>query len=1030
MTTFTESTVEEAALEWLSDLGYQILPGPEIAPDTPTAERSSFADVVLEGRLREALARINSDIPPASLDEALRRVLRTETPSLAENNRQFHKLLTEGVPVEYQKDGRNVYDRVRLIDFINPDNNDWLAVNQFSIKETKTTRRPDIIIFVNGLPLAVIELKNAAATQATVQKAFNQLQTYKADLPGLMTYNMALVISDGLHSRVGTLTADWDRFMPWRTVDGETIASRTTPGLDVLLKGIFEKSRFLDMIDHFIVHEVDGDKITKKMAGYHQFHAVNKAVQRTFEAVSPDGDRKAGVIWHTQGSGKSLTMTFFAGKIIRHPQLQNPTLVVLTDRNDLDDQLFGTFSLCRDLLRQNPQQAENRNQLKELLQVVSGGVIFTTLQKFAPDPGQTYPALTDRRNIIVMADEAHRSQYGHNAKVDEKGQFTYGFSKHLRDALPNASFLGFTGTPVALGDKNTQAVFGDYIDVYDISRAVEDGATVKILYEARLAKLQLKESERPHIDEELDELTENEELATREKWKSKWAAVESLVGSESRIEQVAKDLVQHWDQRLASMDGKAMIVCMSRRICVELYKALVKLRPEWHSDETNEGVLKIVMTGSAGDPKEYQPHIHSKGTREDLAKRFKKPADPLKLVIVRDMWLTGFDAPCLHTLYVDKPMSGHNLMQAIARVNRVFKDKPGGLVVDYLGIATELKRALSEYTRTDQQETAQPIEDLLFQFQEKLEIARGILHGYDYSNFFTGKPSERLNIIPAAMEHILQQEDGKPRFNKAVAELSQVYALISTHDKALPLREEIAFFQCLKVQFSKLESNGTTSTGKPDYEAAVRQIISKSVASDGVLNVFQMAGIDRPDISILSDEFLEEVKGLPHKNVALEVLRKLLNDEIKVKSRTMLVQARNFSDMLDASIKKYLNRSIDVAQVISELIEIAKKMREAEKRGEELGLTSDERAFYEALEVNDSAVKVLGDSTLKQIAQDLVDSVRRNVTIDWTHKDSVRAKLRILVKKILKKYGYPPDKQAAATETVLAQAELLCDEWT
>ena len=1025
---FTESTVEEATLEWLEELGYEIAHGPELAPGEAAAEREDFQQVILEGRFRDALARLNPKIPVDALDEAFLRVTRTNTPSLIENNQRFHRLLVDGVDVEYQTDGRTVHDKVWLVDFDNPQNNNWLAVNQYTIIEDKHNRRPDIVLLVNGLPLVVIELKNAADENATTRKAFDQLQTYKMQLPTLMTYNVCLVASDGITACVGTLTAGWDRFMPWRTIDGKEVASKGLPELDVLTKGVFEQGRFLDLLRHFIVFEVDGPDIYKKMAGYHQYHAVNKAVDCTLQAISPKGDRRVGVVWHTQGSGKSLTMAFYAGKVVRHAEMQNPTVVVITDRNDLDEQLFGTFSSCHELLRQKPEKADNRGEVKDLLSVASGGVVFTTLQKFAPDLGESYPELSDRRNIVVIADEAHRSQYGHFAKAKKTGEISYGFTKHLRDALPNASYLGFTGTPIELGDKNTRSVFGDYIDVYDISRAVEDGATVRIYYEGRLAKLELNTDERPKIDQEFEEITEGEEASDKEKLKTKWAALEKLVGSEKRIKLVAKDLVDHWDERLSAMDGKAMIVGMSRRICVELYKEIVRLRPDWHSDDDEEGIIKVVMTGSASDPTDWQGHIRPKRGREALAKRFKKPDDSLKLVIVRDMWLTGFDAPCLHTMYVDKPMSGHNLMQAIARVNRVFKNKPGGLIVDYLGLAVELKKALAQYTEQDQEDTGIPIDEALEVLLEKYEVVTGLLHGFDYSLFFTGKASQRIAVIPAAIDFLLQQDNRQARYVQGVTELSKAFALVATHDDAVKIREEVAFFQCLRSQFAKLGTGGG-GPSKEDLDAAVRQIISRSVASDEVIDIFSAAGMDRPDISILSDEFLAEVRDMPQRNLALEVLRKLLSDEIKSRSRKNLVQSRSFAEMLEKSIKKYQNRSIDAAAVIAELVELAKEMRAAQDRGEKLGLNDDEVAFYDALEVNDSAVKVLGDDILRTIARELVDSVRRNVTIDWTVKESVRAKLRVLVKRILKKYGYPPDMQAQATETVLKQAELLCADW-
>jgi len=1040
-TTFCESTVEEAVLEWTDALVYALLHGPDIAPEEPASERTSYADVVLAGRLRDALTRLNPNVPAEALDDAFRKVTRTETPSLFENNRRFHRMLVDGVDVEYHADGRIVHDKVWLIDFDHPKRNDWLAVNQYTVTEGKHTRRPDVVLFINGLPLVVIELKNAGDEQATTRKAFQQLQTYKQELPTLLAFNVALVASDGITARIGTLTADWERFMPWRTIDGETIAPRGTPELEVLIRGVFEQRRFLDLLRNFIVFEVDGETITKKMAGYHQFHAVNKAVECTVQAVSPSGDRRAGVVWHTQGSGKSLTMAFYAGKVIRHPKMQNPTLVVITDRNDLDDQLFGTFALCHELLRQKPVQAEDRGQLRELLQVASGGVVFTTLQKFTPEPGEKYPELTNRRNVIVIADEAHRSQYGLKARVvkpkdRDEAHIAYGFAKHLRDGLPKASFIGFTGTPIEQADRSTPAVFGDYIDVYDIQRAVEDGSTVKILYEGRLAKIELDEDERPKIDPDFEDVTEGEEATVKEKLKSKWARLEAMVGSEKRIKLIAKDIVEHWGKRLDAMDGKAMIVCMSRRICVELYKELGASRPEWHSDKDEDGGIKIVMTGSASDPLEWQPHIRNKKAREELAKRFKNPDDPKKLVIVRDMWLTGFDAPCMHTMYIDKPMRGHGLMQAIARVNRVFKDKPGGLVVDYLGLAAELKKALKDYTEQDRDNVGIPTEQAVEVLLEKYEIVVGMFHGFDYSPFFTGPPSARLTLLANATDFILtpqtadeSADDRKQRYMQAATELSKAFALVSTEDRAIAIREEVAFFQCIRAQIAKLAGGDGDGKSAEDLDHAVRQIISRAVASDQVIDIFAAAGMQQPNIAILSDEFLAEVRHLPQRNLALEMLKKLLNDEIKARAKKNLVQSRSFAEMLEKSIRAYQNRSIDAAHVIAELVELAKRMREAHRRGEDLGLTEDEVAFYDALEVNDSAVKVLGDQTLRTIAHELVDAVRRNVTIDWTVKESIRAKLRTMVKRILRKHGYPPDKQEKATQTVLAQAELLCKDW-
>jgi type I restriction enzyme R subunit len=1015
----TESTVEEAALELFSEMGYTVLHGPDIAPGELFEERASYSDVLLNKRVKDALSRINPKIPAAAIEDAIRKLLSVIGPNLEESNRRFHRYLTDGVNVEYQSQGRTVHDQVKLFDFDKPENNDWLAVNQFTVIEDKINRRPDIVVFVNGLPLAAFELKNLADENATVRDAFNQFQTYKKDIPSLFPYNEVLVISDGIEARVGTLTSGSERFMPWRTIAGDEIAPKRSLELEVLIRGIFEKQRFLDLIRHFIVFEDSGSKLDKKIAGYHQFHAVNKAVDCTLDAAAPKGDRRVGVVWHTQGSGKSLTMVFYAGKVVQHPAMSNPTLVVLTDRNDLDDQLFGTFSACKELLRQTPVQAESREHVQELLQVSSGGVIFTTIQKFLPEgKGERYPRLSDRHNIVVIADEAHRSQY----------DFIDGFARHLRDALPNASFIGFTATPLEVGDRSTPAVFGDYIDVYDIQRAVEDGATVRIYYEGRLAKLELKEEERPKIDPDFEEVTEEEDIPTKEKLKTKWARMEAMVGTPKRIGLIATDIVEHFDRRLEAMDGKAMIVCMSRRICVDLYNAIIKLRPQWHSEDDEKGAVKIVMTGSASDVIEWQPHIRNKPRREHLAKRFKDPADPLKVVLVRDMWLTGFDAPCLHTMYADKPMQRHGLMQAIARVNRVFKDKPGGLVVDYLGLADQLKKALTDYTESGGK--GKPVfdqEEAVAKMLELYEICAGIFHGFDYSRFKTGSPRERTGVVPPAVEHVLKQENGKDRLLKTVTQLSKAFALSVPHEKALAIRDDVGFFQTVRAALAKT----TPGSGRPEEEldAAVRQIVSRAVASDQVIDIFSAAGLKTPDISILSDEFLAEVRELPHRNLAFEVLKKLLSDEIRMRSKKNLVQSRLFSQMLEETIRKYQNRSIETAQVIQELIDLAKDMRDASKRGEDLGFTDEELAFYDALEVNDSAVKVLGDETLKTIARELVDIVHKNTSIDWMVKESVKAKLRIMVKRILRKYGYPPDKQEKTTQTVLEQAELLCRDW-
>jgi len=1016
-----ESEVEEAALDWLEAIGWTIKNGPEIAPGELFQERDGFGQVILPGRLRTAIEGLNPSIPAEAREEAFRKLMRVESPSPVVNNRAFHRMLVDGLPVEYRRpDGTIAGDDARLVDFENPDANDWLAVNQFTVIEGQFNRRPDVVLFLNGLPVGVIELKNPADENATTWKAFKQIQTYKQEIPPLFVFNECVLISDGLSARVGTLTSDWERFMPWRTIEGEELAPSSALELEVLVRGVFEKRRFLDLIRHFIVFEADSSGgLAKKMAGYHQFHAVNKAVDETVKASRPGGDKRCGVVWHTQGSGKSLTMAFYAGRLVVQPEMENPTLVVLTDRNDLDDQLFGTFAGCYELLRQKPVQAENRAHLRDLLKVAAGGVVFTTVQKFLPEEkGDSFPLLSDRRNIVVIADEAHRSQY----------DFIDGFARHLRDALPKASFIGFTGTPIELTDRNTKAVFGDYISVYDIQRAVQDGATVPIYYESRLAKLELSEAEKPKVDVEFEEVTEGEEAQTKEKLKTKWAALEALVGTEKRVGQIAKDLVDHFEKRLEVMDGKAMVVCMSRRIAVDLYDALVKLRPAWHDEDDKKGALKVVMTGSASDKLEWQPHIRNKPRREGLAKRFKDPRDPLKIVIVRDMWLTGFDAPCLHTMYVDKPMRGHALMQAIARVNRVFRDKPGGLVVDYLGLAESLKQALADYTASKGR--GQPTFDqaeAVAVMLEKYEICCGIFHGFKWTSWAKGKPAERLSLLPPAQEHVLSQVDGKDRFIKAVGDLTKAFALSVPHDETIRVRDDVAFFQAVRAALAK------TTGGDPrlaeDLDAAIRQIVSRAIFPGGVLDIFAAAGLSKPDISILSDEFLAEVRDLPQRNLAVELLRKLLADEIRTRSKKNLVQARSFAEMLENAVRKYQNRAIETAQVIEELIALAKEVREAGRRGKDLGLSDDEVAFYDALEVNDSAVKILGDETLKGIARELVETVRRNVTIDWTIKESARAKLRVVVKRILKKYGYPPDKQETATQTVLAQAELIGATW-
>jgi type I restriction enzyme R subunit len=1277
----TESIVEEAALEWFGDLGYAVGHGPQLAPGEPAAERDSFGEVVLVGRLREAIQRLNPAIPEEAREEALRKVVRVGTPSLAQTNRAFHRMLRDGIPVECPQqepsprpspkgrgsdghyrggfdfsglktrarelranatkaeeflwellrnrqlddakfrrnhqfgdylcdfychesrlvvecDGgvhntperqeldrkRDVYLRsqgltvlrfensqvlkatdsvleqiashlpstsgrgaggeglrrwqiVRLIDFDDPAANDWLAVNQFTVIEGQHNRRPDIVVFLNGLPMGLIELKNASDEDATIWSAYAQLQTYKAEIPALLHFNAALVVSDGLQARLGSITANQEWFKVWREPDShsplpspqpsptgrvrQTVTlpspagrragdegAKAKPGLEleVLVRGVFERQRFLDLLHHFIVFEEDLDSgaLHKIIAGYHQFHAVSVAVEETIRASGmhgtgnfvvergkywagrmhdgKPGDRRAGVVWHTQGSGKSFSMLFYAARIVRHPAMQNPTLVVLTDRNDLDDQLFGQFQRCAEILGQTPIQAADRTELRELLNRASGGVIFTTIQKFAPLETSPRPSpsgrgsenhsrggsgrgaggeghvvqggrmemLSDRRNIVVIADEAHRSQYGFGGKVNEKtGEMSYGFAGNLRDALPNASFIGFTGTPIEKADANTRAVFGDYISIYDIQRAVADKATVPIYYESRISKLSLNAAELPKLDAEFEEIIpqSRDEEEFRQKMLAKWAALEALVGDPKRIALVAADLVAHFEKRVEAMDGKAMIVCMSRRIAVDLYNAIIELRPDWASAKDDEDgppaiasakagaakgkacVVKVVMTGSADDGPDWQPHIRSKDKRRKLANRFKDAKDPFRIVIVRDMWLTGFDAPCLHTMYADKPMQGHGLMQAIARVNRVFRDKPGGLVVDYLGLADQLKRALAVYTESGGQgdptfDTAQAIAVML----EKHSIACDLMHGFNWDKWTTGRPAERLALIPAGQEHILEQEEGRKRWGQVVTELSRAFALCAASDEATEIRDDVSFFQALQAALNK--QSGTNHKTPEQIEAAIRQLVSKAITTEGeVIDVFTAAGLPKPDISILSDQFLAEVRGLKHKNVAAELLEKLLKDELKVRSKRNLVQSQVFSEKLKKTLNAYHNRAISTMQVIEELIQLAKELDAATKRGQDLGLTDDEVAFYDALAANESAVKAMGDQKLRVIATELITKVRQSVTIDWTLRESARAKIKVMVKRILNKYGYPPDLQEEAVKTVLRQAELLCGEW-
>jgi type I restriction enzyme R subunit len=1036
----SEAEVEALLLQQLQGLGYACLHDTVSGPDGKAPERDAYSDTILPRRLRAAVARLNPHIPEDAREDAIRRVVAAERPALIEENRRLHRALVEGVPVEFRaEDGSIRGDAVRLMD---PDDrlNDWLAIGQFTVTENGHKRRPDVVVFLNGLAVGVIEVKKPGAEAASLTAAFNQLQTYKAQVPSLFRTNALLVTTDGIQARVGSLTADLERFMPWRTTDGAEVARKGAPEMSVLIEGVFERGRLMALMRDFTVFGETPGGIAKIIAGYHQFHAVRRAVDSTVTASRSGGDRKAGVIWHTQGSGKSLLMAFYAGQLVREPAMENPTIVVITDRNDLDDQLFGTFAMCRDLIRQTPVQADSREDLQRAVARASGGVVFTTIQKFAPEKGEAYPMLTDRRNVVVIADEAHRSQYGFKARIEKSGEIAYGFAKHLRDALPNASFIGFTGTPIEKDDVNTPAVFGHYIDIYDISRAVEDGATVPIYYESRLARIELPDDEKPRVDAEIEALTEDEAASEQERLKRKWSTVEALVGAEKRLRMVAEDLVAHFEARVQAMDGKAMVVCMSRRICVELYNQIVALRPHWHSDDDNAGLVKIVMTGSASDPEAWQPHIGGKARRDLLARRAKDPKDPLKLVIVRDMWLTGFDAPSMHTMYVDKPMRGHGLMQAIARVNRVFRDKPAGLIVDYIGIAQNLKSALGQYSAADQRQAGIDEAEAVAALLERLDIVRAMFHGFDYRLGITGTPHDRLVTLAAALDWILarqneaaQRETDKEakkaahrRFQDAVLALSKAFALCSASDVGREVRDEVGFFQTVRAAMVKAADPSGRSVAERDL--AIRQIVNAAVASTEIVDILSAAGLSSPDISILSDEFLAEVGQMEKKNLALEALRKLLADEIRSRSRSNVIETRKFSERLEEAIARYHTNAISTVEVLQELIALARDLRAARNRGEETGLSPEEIAFYDALAENESAVEVLGNDQLKVIAHELLKGLRANVTVDWAHRESARARLRVLVKRILRKFGYPPDLEEAAVQGVLAQAEALLAE--
>lgn len=1024
MTLLTEADIENVTLEMLQELGYEVVHGPDIAPDSEFPKRTKWDDVILEEDLMNAIEKINPKLPQDAIEEAVKKVKRLNPKNLIKSNEQFHTFLIEGIPLEYRaKNGKITSDYIKLIDFKNPKNNSFKAINQFAIIENNKHRRPDIIIFINGLPLIIAELKNSTSETADLTSAYKQLQTYKQEIPTIFNYNEILIISDGTYAEAGTLTATKEWFLPWKTIDGEKTAPKTIPQLQVMLEGMFQKNYLLDIIKNFISYSKNKKKVSKILAGYHQYHATNKAINSTIKATKKS--RKAGIIWHTQGSGKSLTLAFYAGKLQVEPELNNPTLVILTDRNDLDDQLFQTFSNIS-VLREKPKQASNKEELKDLLKRSSGGIIFTTIQKFQ----EVKEPISDRSNIIIAADEAHRSQYGFKAKIDkDTGETKYGYAKYLRDALPNASFIGFTGTPIDFEEKSTKAVFGNYIDVYDIEQSVQDGRTVKIYYESRLAELKLNRDAIKDIDEDFEEVTEGEE--NKQQLKTKWAQLEKIVGSDTRIELIAKDIVEHFEKRLDIIEGKAMIVCMSRRICVDLHNAIKKIRPKWYHKDDDKGFMKVVMTGSASDGPEWQEHIRDKRRRKELGDIFKDPESEFKLAIVRDMWLTGFDVPSMHTLYIDKPMKGHGLMQAIARVNRVYKDKQGGLIVDYLGIAQELKKALSNYTKSggSGKPTVDQSEAIAI-LREKYEVVSQMFYGFNYKEFFEANPKRRMQIIPEAMEHILKQSDGKKRYIREVTALTKAFSLSVPSKESEKLRDEVGFFQAIKASLIKNTEISGRKKSNGGMDSAIKQIVSKALSSEGVIDVFKVAGMDKPEISILSDKFLEDVKGMKHKNLAFEALKKLLTDQIRTRFNQNKIKNKKFSEMLEEVIRRYKNRSIDSARVIQELIEIAKQVREDKRRGEELGLSYDEEAFYDALANNESAIEKLGNELLKKIARELTEIVRKNTSIDWTVRKNVQAKLKIMVKRLLRKYGYPPDQEKIATDMVLEQAKGFAEDWS
>ncbi len=1041
MTGFNENTVEAAALEYFAELGYHTVHGPDIAPGEPAAERTSYADVLLWGRVRDALHRINPSASPTLLDEAIKRICRAESQSPIDENYRIHKLITEGVPVEHRNtDGSLRTTRLWLIDYESPRNNDWVATNQFTIIEDGKNRRPDVIVFVNGLPLGLLELKNPAAENATLKSAWNQIQTYRKDIPSVFLSNAVTVLSDGTSSAMSSYTGSFEHYAPWKTIEGREVISNR-PALEIIIKGVFEPQRFLDLLQNFVVFsdETVTDKATgqptrvlvKRVAKYHQYWAVNAAVESTVQASSPEGDRRGGVVWHTQGSGKSFEMVFYAAKIMRDPRMANPTLVFITDRNDLDDQLFGeTFAPAR-ILPETPVQAETRTDLRAKLKRASGGIVFTTLQKFAVgEDGDSNPVLTDRRNVVVVADEAHRSQYGFSERLDRHGRLKAGLAKHMRDALPGATYLGFTGTPIESNDKSTRSVFGDYIDIYDLTRAVEDGATVKIFYESRLAKIDLSDADLEALDELAEEITETVEDNAAAAAKSRWSRLEAIVGADARLDLIAQDIVEHWEKRREAMLGKAMIVTMSRRIAVRLYEEIAALRPDWHSEDPSKGRIKVVMTGSAADPAEFQPHIHSKDVRKDLKLRAKNPDDELELVIVRDMWLTGFDAPSMHTMYVDKSMQGAGLMQAIARVNRTFRDKPGGLIVDYIGVFANLQAALAEYSPSDREQAGVPIDEIVSVMLEKHDIVRGLLHGIDYDSSPTLSASQRLSEYAKVLDFIMTDPDRTRRFTDQVLALAKAFALAGARNEAANIRDDVRLFTDVRAAILKIQNpdSGRGGSGAVEIDTALGQLLNEAIAADQVVDIYKLAGVETPELSILSDEFLDSLATRDRPSLQLGLLRRIINDQIKSVQRVNIVRGRKFSELLDDAVKRYTNRSLSTAEIIAELVKLAKEVRDDHGRQQMLGLSEAEIAVYDALASNGAAVLEVGDDTLKKIAVDLVLAVRGSVVIDWAQKESVRAGMRSRIKRLLAKYDYPPANQSTAVELVLEQAALFAQQ--